>query len=139
MKLIIDASVAIKWFVAENMRNEARDLLFTDDELHAPDLFIQEISNVLWKKATRGEITPDQAHDAIIKCSGGIPALHHSVAYAPRAIKIALALNHPVYDCLYVACAEAIDGVIITADARFHRVIAASPFKARLRLLGEFA
>ena len=36
-----------------------------------------------------------------------------------RAARIALELDHPIYDCLYLACAEATDSAVITADRRF--------------------
>jgi predicted nucleic acid-binding protein len=28
-------------------------------------------------------------------------------------------LGHPVYDCLYLACAESADAILVTADDRF--------------------
>ena len=35
-----------------------------------------------------------------------------------RAAQIAVEIDHPVYDCLYVACAEATASALITADRR---------------------
>ena len=34
-------------------------------------------------------------------------------------MRIAVELDHPVYDCLYLACADATSSVLITADHRF--------------------
>ena len=35
------------------------------------------------------------------------------------ALAIAVELGHPVYDCLYLACAESADATLVTADDRF--------------------
>jgi len=41
-----------------------------------------------------------------------------------RAAAIALALDHPVYDCFYLALAEARDAPMVTADRRLLRRVA---------------
>ena len=52
--LVVDASVMIKWFVAEPLSVEARRIL--DDyqagtlSLVAPDLINAEVGNIVWKK-----------------------------------------------------------------------------------------
>src|SRR5437867_12527076 len=53
-KLVVDASVAIKWFLPEPLSLEARRIL--DDyqagtlSLLAPDLINAEVGNIVWKK-----------------------------------------------------------------------------------------
>ena len=37
-----------------------------------------------------------------------------------EATNIAVELEHPVYDCVYLACADAIDVPLVTADRRLH-------------------
>ena len=55
MSLIVDASVAVKWFVEEPDSDRARQLEFADEDLIAPDLALAEVGNALWKKAVRRE------------------------------------------------------------------------------------
>ena len=50
MTLVVDASVAVKWFVEEDGRQQALQILDLD-EREAPDLIIAEVANVIWKKA----------------------------------------------------------------------------------------
>ena len=57
---VIDASVAVKWVVGEDGSAEATRLLH-GRRLAAPELILPECANILWKKATRGEITRDEA------------------------------------------------------------------------------
>jgi predicted nucleic acid-binding protein len=61
--------------------------------------------------------------------------LHPIAPLAGRAAEIACTLEHPVYDCLYLACAEREGQVLITADLRFLRVVADSEWSALCRPL----
>ncbi len=54
-----------------------------------------------------------------------------------RALELALALNHPVYDCLYLSCADIADGVLITADEKLCEVMRNIDFERLVRYLGD--
>src|SRR4051794_18816481 len=49
-----------------------------------------------------------------------------------RALDIALAFDHPVYDCLYVALAERRGERLLTADRRLLKRFEATPLASRL-------
>ena len=119
MRVTVDASVVVKWFVAEPMCDEARLLLARRIQLHAPDLVLVEFANTIWKKARRKEL-PD-AHPDLeeLVALPEIVDLQPDGALIERAARIALEIDHPIYDCLYLACAEATDSTVITADRRF--------------------
>jgi predicted nucleic acid-binding protein len=138
VNLIIDASVAIKWFVTETLHEEARSLLGRGNDLYAPDLLIAELANAAWKKAKRREIDGRQARKIALACRGDVPALRRSADLVDRALQIAFELGHPVYDCLYLACAEAVGGVLVTADDHLCRVVAGTAFARLIRHVGEF-
>ena len=60
MKLTVDASVVVKWYVSETDSEEARVLLGHRLERFAPDFVLVELANIFWKKARRREIgNPD--------------------------------------------------------------------------------
>ena len=61
MRLVVDASVAVKWLVAEEDSDAADRLLAGGDDLHAPRLMASEIANALWRKARMGEIERGRA------------------------------------------------------------------------------
>ena len=61
---VIDASVALKWVLAEDASDRALALL-AKDALAAPELFWIECANVLWAKARRGQINGAQARAAL--------------------------------------------------------------------------
>lgn len=137
MSFVVDASVAIKWFIEENLSKEAGAILGHGEPLFAPDLLLAEIGNVLWKKSIRGEITRGQAEAIVTALPDCLSRLWPSRELAGRALALAFALDHPVYDCLYLACAEATGGTLITADKRLHEAAGKAGFAALVHPLGS--
>ena len=119
MTLTADASVVIKWFVKEQGFEEARRLLAHRIHLHAPDILLAEFANTIWKKARRREIVDPRPYFDELANFLDIVTLHRGDELIDRAAQIAVEIDHPVYDCLYLACAEATTSVLITADRRF--------------------
>ena len=139
MKLVVDASIAMKWLVPEALHEEAVALLDVGSAFLAPDLLVAEVGNALWKKVQRGEITPLTAERALLAVSSGFPVLHRSTTLASRALQIALQLRHPIYDCLYLACAEVAEAVLITEDRRFHAAAVRSDLGIEVKRLSEIS
>ncbi len=119
MSLTVDASVVTKWFVPEPFSEEARLVLDHSVDLHAPDLLLAEIANTIWKKARRGEILDGGPYMDAVVGLGEIVELHPMNGLASRAGQLAREIDHPVYDCLYLACAEATSSALVTADRKF--------------------
>jgi predicted nucleic acid-binding protein len=120
--LVVDASVAAKWFIQEDGRDEALRLLDAT-ERHAPDLILAEVANAAWKKALRGEVTSDHARLIGRTLGHYFDVLHPCDVLIERAVAMALELRHPIYDCLYLACAESVAAPLVTADRRLLRAI----------------
>ena len=118
MTVVVDASVACKWFVEEAGAAEADGLLVSGRNLVAPDLVIPEVCNALWRKSEAGEMGDAQATVAVDELPRFFDDLVPAVGLAARAFAIAKALRHPVYDCLYVALAERLGAHVVTADAK---------------------
>lgn len=138
MTLIVDASVAIKWFVEEDATVLASALLEGAEPLQAPDLLVVEVTNIAWKKALRGDI--DIVHAQLIAAQTQAPfdRLYPTVELHERALELAFELNHPVYDCIYLACAEQFDdGCVVTADRRLCNAIDESRHAGLVKSLGE--
>ena len=118
MKWVIDASVAAKWLAPEPDTPLAEALLA--DDLIAPDLLYAEVANILWKKQLRGEM------DAATTQIGArwllqVPLqVHDSAGLLADALALALQLQHPAYDCFYLALARRVDAPLVTADRRLH-------------------
>ena len=137
MTLVVDASVACKWFVAESDSDAAEALLASGQSLLAPDLIIAELCNVAWVKLRRGEIVSDQAAGMV----DGLPALLDQIVssaqLASHALNIANELDHPAYDCFYLAAAGQHGARMITDDRRLLSKVAGSVWAQRVIRLGD--
>lgn len=121
MIVVIDPGVAIKWFVEEPLRPQARSLLVHRHELIAPDILVAGVADLAWKKATRGEISIEQAEPIVrnIALPSFISAFVESPRLRNRALAIALQCGRPVHDCFYAACAEAASAPLVSTDETF--------------------
>ncbi len=124
MKLIVDACIAVKWFFTESHTAEARRLLTPRIVLHAPSFILTEAANVIWKKTRRKEIPDARPYLAGLTALSDVVTLRPSAELIVPATTIALALDHPVYDCLYLACAEAEGVPLVTADRKLQEAAA---------------
>jgi predicted nucleic acid-binding protein len=115
-RLVVDASVAVKWVVPEIGSDRAELLL--DHTLVAPDLLFTECANVLWKKLRRGELTEEEAGIAARTLEQVDLTVVPTKGYFARALAIASELDHPAYDGIYLAVAEAFGLRLVTADNR---------------------
>jgi predicted nucleic acid-binding protein len=131
-RLVVDASVAIKWFVPEIHSDAAARLLDPGVLLSAPDLIGPEFANTLWKKVRRQELTADDAAEILKACSALGVVIHPSGQFLPAALELAIALDRTVYDSLYLALAVAQDAALVTADAKFHAAVARSALAAHI-------
>ena len=136
--IVVDASVALKWVVDEEGSDAA--VALAQHELTAPDLFRVECANALWAKARRGELSEEEVVERV-RALGTVPlALVAQVELLEEAVGLALMLDHPVYDCLYLALAVQRDAPIVTADRRFFAAAQQNADHAdRVILLNDFS
>ena len=125
-KAVVDASVAVKWFVPEIHSEAAVRLLDAEIALYAPDLISPEFGNILWKKVRRREIGRDEADEIMIAFARLPFEVRPSAVLLPSAFELAIELDRTVYDSLYLALAVAEECAVITADAKLHAAIVAS-------------
>lgn len=132
--LVVDASVAIKWLV-EEAGSDAADAL-RETHLVAPAMIRIEVANVLRTLAARKSIAAAAAIDLFaLFQTAPVVLVEHDDALERRALDLATTLDHPVYDCLYLALAERMGLRMVSADRRFLRAIAGTPFEALGRAL----
>jgi predicted nucleic acid-binding protein len=78
---------------------------------------------VLWKKLRRGEVTAEQVEKACEAPPDFFTAIIPTAPLILDAIRMARLLDHSVYDCIYVACAQREAAKLVTADQRFIQVL----------------
>ena len=126
---VVDASVVVKWLVDEDLSGKAAGLLNSGATFVAPALVFAEVANALWAMRRRGDITADDLADAVdafraAPISVPITMLQLTAA----AARLATDLDHPVYDCFYLALGVQTQYPVVTADARFHDKVRGHPY-----------
>lgn len=130
--LVVDASVAVKWFLVEPGDREALAVLDGGEPLIAPELVVAEVVNAVWRRLVTGGIDASQAADVPAAIQKLFAELRPIGALASRALEIAAELRHPVYDCFYLALAEAESAKLITADRRLAGRLSGTPWAERV-------
>ncbi len=118
--LVVDASIAVKWVIEEDGTAEALALR-RHAKLIAPELLAAECANILWKKVKRDELSKDEAHLAARLIQAADIEFLPIRSLIETATRAAIELDHPAYDCLYLALASERDCRFVTADERFVR------------------
>ena len=71
-RYVVDASVAIKWYLPEIHAAAAQRLLTDLEALFVPDLIFPEVGNILWKRVRSGQILEKEA-EAVLQSLGVLP------------------------------------------------------------------
>ncbi len=121
---VIDASIVLKWILAEENNREAAKALIPHhvagtQEVVVHDLLFYEVTNSL---AVSAKLPPTQIEEIL----DGLYALELKVASLGRddfkkVAKLAQEFHVSVYDASYVALAISLNAVFVTADAALVR------------------
>ncbi len=138
MVVVVDASVAAKWLIAEPDSEIAAMLLDGSFDLQAPRLLASEIGNLLWRKAVNGSIDDHEAARLAAALIDMPLQWRDDERTCVEAVRIAVELGHPAYDCMYLALASLIGTQVVTADKRFVSAVASTPYRTIVSPLWEF-
>lgn len=132
--VIIDASVAFKLIVEEQGSAEAMAWIGRT-EFVAPTLIHSEVGNALWKRVQRGELIDDGEIAARLADLPNYVRTVDETPLLPRSLDLAVELGHPVYDCVYLALAEAEEDELLTADKRFFTAARNTRYASKIKVL----
>ena len=118
-RYVIDVNVAAKWFLPEADSALAERIFTLEAELHAPDFLATEFASIIWKHSMAGNIPSSLWSTVRDELKTVIGYWHAQDQLLETALKLAVENRHNVFDCLYLALAEVIDGQVITADKQF--------------------
>jgi predicted nucleic acid-binding protein len=136
--LIVDASVAVKWLVLEDMSDVAKELYGTGDHLVAPRLITTEIANALARKTIQGMLTPQEAKYHFSSLRQFLPDLIDVDELIEPALENSCILRHPIYDLIYLEAARRLDAQLVTADRRLAAKVAGTDLARHLTLLSDW-
>jgi len=128
--LVIDSSVAVKWFVVEPYSAEARRILdaYQNGLLSflAPDLINAEVGNIIWKKHAFQGLDASDAQDVVDEFRRLQFTFTPTAELLEDAYKIAVAHRRTVYDALYLALGVREKCRVVTADEKLVNAVGAT-------------
>jgi predicted nucleic acid-binding protein len=129
--VVVDASVAVKWFLpetGESLVSEAIALLdeYDREEVRfaVPDLFYVETASAIWKAVRVGRVPRAFGDQALVLLTQRKFPTVPSLKLLDKAFQIAVDHGRTVYDSLYVALAVQTNSQLITADERLANSLA---------------
>ncbi len=117
--LVIDASVAVKWFVSEEASDKADEVSSSNHTLLAPRLIMIEVANAFARKAIQKLITPLEAAEYVRTLPRFLAGLLDVDDLIEPALQNACNHGHPIYDFIYLEAARRRDTKMLTADQKF--------------------
>jgi predicted nucleic acid-binding protein len=129
VRLVVDASVGLKWVLPEPDSHLAQVLVESGEALLIPDFWLNEACNVLWLQVRRAVFTPDEARSAFGLLRRQLPPIQTGdLGLHELALEIGLAVDQSTYDTLYVAFAIAMRAdKVVAADGPFIRKMRSHP------------
>jgi len=136
--LVIDASVALKWLVLEEMSDLANELSAVTENLVAPRLIATEVANALARKTMQGVLTREDAARHFHSLPKYLTNLIEVEDLIGPALANACTLRHPIYDLIYLETARRVDARLVTADRRFATKLAGTELARHVMLLSDW-
>ena len=130
--VVLDASIAFKWVIEEDHTDESRAMLVqwrgNRTRMLAPSLIMSEITNALYQRIRRGELTLNETMQLLYAVQiSGIEILGYDPSIHTRALELAHQFNlRAAYDAHYLALAERVGCDLWTADERLWNSVRAA-------------
>ena len=119
MTLVVDANVALLWTIETPLSGLAGRLLRSDHALIAPELIVAEFANALYFVIKDRGDRVQRALDGLEFLPRWFAELVPATELRHRAMACAMEIQHPIYDCFYLALAEARHVPFVTTDQHF--------------------
>jgi len=125
--VVVDTSVAVKWFFDEPYSREALRLLeaFEQGRLRplAPDLIYAEFANTVWKRVVSAHVSAEDG-EGVIAAFLDLPLeLTPSPLVLQSAYRLALEHRQSIYDALFLALSLQAGADLVTADRAFYESV----------------
>lgn len=118
MNLVIDASAAVGLVLGITGTEVFTPLLEQADLVVAPDLYLAEIANAIWKYR-KADLPPMARCEQVLEQAKNLPDhLESSSDLCLEAFALASRHRHPVYDALHLVLARRNNASILTMDRR---------------------
>lgn len=118
MSVVLDASAAVQLVLNGPRAAAVRSVIEHEASILAPEIYVAEVANALWKYVRAGQLTIAVADALLGDAMELVTRLVSGEEIAVEALHEAARLDHPVYDLLYLICARRSAATLVTCDRR---------------------
>jgi predicted nucleic acid-binding protein len=137
MTTVVDASVAVRWFVHESGHAQALALLDHQDDLFAPDCIVPEVVGAVWERIRNGRICGDHGSAIVAAITSGVPSLLPVAEFAEEALRHTAKMDRFPHLAFYLSAAESLNADFVSADEAVVRIACEVFDPERIRLLSD--
>jgi len=119
---VIDVCGVMQVLLHKDKSSQFISALEAADAVVAPDLYVSELSNTLWKFHRAKILTESECIDYIESGLKLIDKFADSKQLWRDAFHLGIKHNHSIYDMLYLALARMNEGVLITDDGDLAKI-----------------
>lgn len=117
-RLVLDASAALRVVLRQEGTGDLAHRLGDARLVLAPDVYVSEVANGLWKYVADGQFEVDEAQARLEEALELVDVLVAGVELVAEALAAAARHRHPVYDLLYAVLARRHGCGLLTVDRR---------------------
>ncbi|GHV92054.1 hypothetical protein AGMMS50268_25570 [Spirochaetia bacterium] len=122
MVAVLDVCGAMEVLMKNPKGEKFNTLLQTASLRLAPDLYVSELSNTLWKYYRAKLLTFDECNQYIERGINLIDIFINSKEIWKEAFAEGIKNNHPVYDMYYAVIARRNSGILVTNDGDLAKI-----------------
>jgi len=117
---VLDASAAVRLILGDPAAAALAQPIGEAALVLAPELMLTEVANTLWKLRRADQLNTLDPQQLLADARDLVDRVEPDRHLQAEALALACHLNHPVYDCLYLALARREAASLISTDRRLH-------------------
>jgi predicted nucleic acid-binding protein len=122
MIAILDVSGITQILLKKEKANKFIEVIKTVEKIIAPDLYISELTNTIWKYHRAKLLTEDVCNTKIEEGINFIDDFVESKDLWKEAFSEGIKNDHPIYDMYYSVLARRNNGILITNDGDLAKI-----------------
>jgi predicted nucleic acid-binding protein len=139
IEYVADPGVVLKWYLPEVLSEECRAAFDSGATFHAPDVLFAQVGNALWRRVRAAELKPEIARQILDNLKRLPLEITPTEGLLREAIEISTITSRTFYESLYFVLAIRRDTVVLTADRRWHSLVATGPMKQYVKLVTDLS
>lgn len=118
MNIVLDVSGAVSSLLQDDQKGIFADYISDADSIIAPELFVVDLGNVMWKYVNFQDMNEAKARQILVSGLDLIDEFISDITLIDEALQLAVETKHPVYDCLYLTLAYRTGYSILSHDKK---------------------